>query len=760
MPKKKRQSSRKSQSQTGDARKQGWKAFSANNFEAAISLWSQLDQRDPPVAHALAEAYFRLGLRREDYDSRLKDMQQAHKLAPDDLRYYYHLGLALHHKGDARGALQIYRAVLQQRPNWSGAGLVLALAELQASSRVDLAQLSGSSPAIRERLAPVQALLRGEVPPEPTTSDDAEGQFWRGLGLINAGDGAALPLLAADMRLPTPQMETVRSLYQGVAAMQQGDAAEANRAWCQAYAASKYHPSWLLSNLAVSLVEHLQAAVDADDTARILDLVDWVQEHRFRHSALNPVLLQALDRAAHAEAASGQWTNAVLLWEDARQLVSGSSSLGSPRLLLHNLAVAYEMLEEWVAAAEMWRAMLRTRPRKSKSQEEKAADPMDYTDEQWAWVRKRVIACYQHAGQPGEAVKIFRQAIKTDPDDLDMRVQLVDALLANEQEQAAFNELDRITQREPQHIEAHLRLADLHGSMGHWGAAEHSLRVVLDQQPEREDVRRQVAKVMLARGRHFHDFGLLPQAKCIFEEGQAFAPHDYQFPLNLARVAFDEHNMQQAKECIERTLELGADDPHAYVLVIDFWAVADELGRAQYVLERAQRDMTLTIDFYIELVAALLVRSAPRSALSSGMFTSAPPQPVEGPWLDMARDAVQRAVALKPNDPQVRFQLASVLMQLKPDMALEQAEAGVEMAPDQPVGLMLLGILQGLNDQNRQAKSTLRNAAKLARQQGLLDLADQAEMMRQQVGSPFFRLSLQMGAMIGDIDEDEDDFFL
>ena len=52
-------------------------------------------------------------------------------------------------------------------------------------------------------------------------------------------------------------------------------------------------------------------------------------------------------------------------------------------------------------------------------------------------MRKRVIANYKQAGNPVEAVTVFRQAIKADPDDMDARLQLVEALVANEQVIAA-----------------------------------------------------------------------------------------------------------------------------------------------------------------------------------------------------------------------------------------------------------------------------------------------------------------------------------
>jgi tetratricopeptide (TPR) repeat protein len=245
-------------------------------------------------------------------------------------------------------------------------------------------------------------------------------------------------------------------------------------------------------------------------------------------------------------------------------------------------------------------------------------------------------------------------------------------------------------------------------------------------------------------------------AEQIFKEGREFAPDDYQFPLNLARIEIDRGHPEKAAPLLEQTLEIGQDTPKAYMFVIDCWVVADHLDRAREVLERARRELTLTVDFYLDLATTLLSRSAPPLP-PYGVPMTGIPEPEEGPVLDMVRESVQHAVELKPDDPHVRFQLASTLLSLQPALALEQAQEGVRLLPDEPAGMLLLGVLQGLNDQKREAKATLRRTATMARKKGDYDMAEQADMMREQVGSPFFKLSLTMGHMF---DDDIDDYYL
>jgi len=69
---------------------------------------------------------------------------------------------------------------------------------------------------------------------------------------------------------------------------------------------------------------------------------------------------------------------------------------------------------------------------------------------------------------------------------------------------------------------------------------------------------------------------------------------------------------------------------------------------------------------------------------------------------------------------------------------------------------ILKGLLQGLVGDKKAAKDTLRQAIKLAKQQGNKELADSAEQMRRQVDSPFFSMALHMGPMFEELDLDDE----
>ncbi|HEX9373988.1 MAG TPA: tetratricopeptide repeat protein, partial [Roseiflexaceae bacterium] len=338
----------------------GLRAFHANRFGDAIVAWSPLAVRDAEVRAALAEAHFRRALSGTPSDTAIADLRRAVELAPDEPRFHYHLGRYLHQRGEVAAAIEQYRIVLQRDAAWPGAAQLLALATLEQNPRADLARLPGYTPAVERFIAPAQALLRGTV--VPAEGADPVERFWRGLGRVAAGEAAARDDLADDRPLPAPTLTALRRYYWGVAAAAAGDTATALKLWQRGLEAGAA-PVRLRENLAVLLLEQLAALCDTGDiegaaalAQRSVDLPG--------SAAFDELRLLALDRGAYAAAAAGDWPRAAVLWEATRQILSGSASLGSPRPLLRNLGLAYERQERWEEAAEAWRAMLRTRPRR------------------------------------------------------------------------------------------------------------------------------------------------------------------------------------------------------------------------------------------------------------------------------------------------------------------------------------------------------------------------------------------------------------
>jgi tetratricopeptide (TPR) repeat protein len=138
MAKRKRKKDRSGQKAVA-LRQNGLKAFAERDYARAINAWQRAYElkREPPLAAALAEAYFRRGLKRQNgRDSHnqdpVADLKQAVTLQPGDSCYTYHLALALHRLDRASEALPLYRQVRRSSDSYARrAAYPLALALLQ-----------------------------------------------------------------------------------------------------------------------------------------------------------------------------------------------------------------------------------------------------------------------------------------------------------------------------------------------------------------------------------------------------------------------------------------------------------------------------------------------------------------------------------------------------------------------------------------------------------------------------------------------------
>ncbi|GAC1354611.1 MAG: hypothetical protein NVSMB42_12480 [Herpetosiphon sp.] len=719
-------------------------------MDVAIAVWTPLARHTPQAAAFLAEAYFRRALSQGIRHDAQADLRQACTLAPTDLRYRYHLGLALHHGGDVQGAIVQYRSVLEQQLDWPGAALVLVLALLELDPQMNLATVPESTAAIRATLLPVQMVLHGAIPPQH--GDAPFDRLWRGLGLVQHKDPAAVMVLDDRRPLATAEGTAVRRYYKGVAAAQVQDLDGALQAWRNVTDAHFPRP-WLRDNLAAVVSHHITSLVAEGQEQRASVLALGSVALAVGNLALGEVLIPVLDHAAHQAAHAGDWATAISLWEGVRLVMSGTSGLGSPRPVWQNLALAYERQEQWMPAAAAWRGMLRSRPRKVTARE---VAPGEMTDAQWAWVRRRVIECYKRAGAPGEAVALFRQAVKAEPNDLETRLQLVDALLANDQEQAALNEVQRILTIDPGHVDAQMRMASLHAARGELGAALQVARSLFQQHPERDDLRSFLVLLLLEQGSEFHSWRDYGAATKLFAEGQELAPDNYQFPLNLARVLLDQRKIKEARPLLDRTLELAADQPQAYIFVIDCWAVANQEDEARRVLARAEAAIPLTADIYLGLGMSILGRTVPQRGMMLFGRPSQPAPPTDTPLSRLARELLDKALALRPDDPAFYQSVAASLMLKRADWAIEYAERAVALGPNRPDGLITLGLVLGLNQRVKEAKDILRRAVRLARVQGNAETARYAEELIREVGKPMLRMSMEMAAMADDLDMDID----
>ncbi len=750
------------------ARQQGLRAFQNGRFDDAINLWSPMAAKNAEIRHALAEAHFRRALKLPGVPG-LADLRRAAELEPTDQRYQYHLGMRLHQDGDYQSASVCYCSVIDHGGP-RGAALLLALAALERDPQADLAALPGSTPEIRAALMPIQSLLVGRaVTPAMAQVNATEAALgfapadvaaltiiWRGLSEIAEANPKAATTLDDPRPLSRPPLVAIRRFYRGVAAAQAGDLVTALKLWQQTYE-GKLFTAALFNNLAAALYGQLAEQLDAGDTFGAADLALQSIALPLNNAAFDELRVSALDRAAQAAAIAGDWPQSTNLWEAARQIVATSSGLGSPRPILRNLALCYEAQERWLEAADAWRAMLRTKSRKKSGEATAAAAEM-----QWAVVRKRVIDCYKRAGRPDEAVTVFRQMIKAEPNDVDARLQLADALLANDQEQAALNEIERAIKIDPDSADAQMRYAAIMSARGYLVHAEQSLREILNKHPNRVDVRRQFAQMLLLHAESYIGHRNDVAGEKALLEGQALDPDNYKFPLNLARACFNLKRGDAARKHLDRVLELAGDNIEAYLQVFQCWVVEQDVDAARAVVARAEASAKVDADFYGQLGALAIIEATPppEHPFFGQILRQQQPKPtIDTPLMQYGYELVARAFTLSPNDTQLRLRAATILMGPRPDLALTYVEQAMHLAPDEPNIMLLYGVVLALNERKREAKDLLRRVATLGRKQGNTELVEQANQMRREIDSPFFHMAFQMSSILGDPGIDPNDLF-
>jgi tetratricopeptide (TPR) repeat protein len=749
---------------------EGLRFFKNGRYAEAIGVWEKLDlpEKKRALAAAMAEAHFRLAVGNGIGADSLPHLEHATSLAPTDPFYAYYLGLARHKQGRLAEALDAYRQAAANGLSRPGTGVVIALAALELDPNADLAIVPGVAPEDRQALEPTLLVLQGRPRVEqPGTflgglaerlklSQPPPAQLvLNGLALLAEDKPEARQALTSiETRTLPRSVNAVRWYYVGVAAARAGDLASALDAWKQARNIDSHLAG--LSNLSALYVRQSRSQAEAGDWAGAARSALEGHKSAPSDSTAGALAVNTLDRAAHEAIKTDDWATAAQRWAEAREVLGDLPGGSTPRPILHNLALAYEATQQWQPAAEAWRAMLRTKPRKKTLE--------GFSDEHWMWIRKRVIECYKQAGRPDEAITVFRQALKANPEDAEMQLDLVSALLSNEQEQAALSELRRLLKKHPNHVEAMTMLAELQTRRGEWYAAEMTMRQALDVEPDNEKLRRRMADVLIERGGNWLNAGNNAAALDQFEQAQQYVPDDYNLHFNLARAEFNLRQFDKAREYVERGLELGRDKSEAYEQAFICWAVERKLDEARAVQQRGEAAGKLTTNFYIHAGIACLERAAPEpgvpdlSFIFGGRRSKSPRSrraSRAGELNTLGKQLIEQAVALGPEADVLRH----IVAELGPegaDIALPYAQRLVKVTPEDPAAWLTLGVFLGMEQQVQEGQAALRQAARLARKQGNQELAREADQMRRAIADPLLGIALQMAPLMGEFGYDFD----
>ena len=740
----------------------GLRAFHQNNFTTAIQLWGLINlDADPAMRAPLAEAHFRRALGAANPQQRISDLMCAISLLPDESRFWYHLGL-VHHRADRLDeAFKAYTYALERGE--ARAAALRALVELERNPRYEL---EGLAEADRDGLFPAAMLLRGKaqavLDPQPGSwldraktrnQSQAVVNLWRGLALISLGRMTeardALTPIGKSLRAGA---EAMRAWYHGLALQATGDQGGALHEW-QAAATRAPTP-------------RLQAIVTADHLQKIKALIDdgqWAAALTAIHAALKlapnrPALLKAQlvasNRLAQEAVQRSDWPAGIQHWRAMCDVLSAHPQLGLITPLLYNLALAYEKTEQWDEAAHVWETLRGKLPPRPSAKSQAALQLPLPVPEFRAWLRRHVLECYKRTGDLDSAITNYRALIKASPDDLDLRYEFAEALISNAQDTAARNELQRILQKDANHTNAQLLLAELHLERGEIDEAERQTRSAFERQPDNPAVRRALSDVLAERGHDWFDASRYAEARKWYEEALQITPDHSHLPIWLGNTELALHHKDKAVRYFDTALNKAAD-LHVYVAVFQCWADWDELDAARALVARAETAGLANAHFYVDLVDICLKRANPLPAFPA-FFGPPRKKKAPDPWQQLGQEMLHKAESV-PGDPvETLRQIVGVLGETQPDLALEHAQRLVKLTPHDPMAWLIQAALQAMSGEVKKAKDSARQAASLARKQNNSNLLNQIEAFRRELDMPLPFMG--RGLFDDDFDDDFDDF--
>jgi tetratricopeptide (TPR) repeat protein len=531
---------------------QGTQAFQKGDYDGAIKAWEQARHKpNAPntLAAALAEAYFRRGLKQPA--AALADLQQAAKLQAKDPCYRYHLALAHHRRGALTEAEPIYRQLLAESPPFSRAAAPLAQLLIEQKKAIAKDPVwEKLSTEQKSELAAAEALINSKATASLSRlGGESLHPLWQGLIALalNQSDLARqnLQAFANPTAQLSPQAAGVGRYYLGNMAAAAGQTEAALAHW-QAAQHAGLDSRQLRHNLSVLLYEQALAAQQAGRPQQAAELLDQVHFSGDDRGEVKDFHHQLKFELAYSAAQKGDWQQALLYWQQIEQ--AGDDS----RKLILNLALAYQHQAQYREAAEHWRTLLYRRPRKADHAEA-------LTDQEVARIWQNIAENYSKAEDYEEAIKTYKNAVKWAPDNIDLRLQLVEAYQNEGRWQAAENELNRILEKNPNHVPALTLLAESYSSDYFPGQARKLWLRILELEPNNPVARQQLVHSYVEEGTRYTSWGNYQHGLNIFNEGLEHAPNNQMLLTMIGGTYADWGKLKEAREYLEQAK---AVDPH------------------------------------------------------------------------------------------------------------------------------------------------------------------------------------------------------
>ena len=560
-------------------------AIKQGNLDKAIlilqSLKGQIDEQKRMIA--LAELYFRRAHRYAEQrpEQAQDDFEHAVKLRENDVIYKYHLALFQQRQAQSDAAIANYRTILEQDADFERAALSLAFA-LQASGNVPQ-----QDPVWKQLPQEHQALFTEDAVTSNALTKAliaGDNQQWEQaiehlMTVIKNDNKAHVQALAHD--------------YLGRFLLQNDpeNLQTALSHWRTAYQLGSRSETFV-NNLALAYTLHIEGLIVHDDTTTALEYTQEAIQIFPEHTRLQDIQAHLLLRVGYNEAIKHNWQSALNYWDKVEN-AEGEVA----RRLVANKAIAHEKLEAWGAAADSWREFARRRGRK-----EGAVNYL--SPDQVARLWSRISNLYMRVEREEDAITTLQTALKYDPDDLDMSIDLARRYAEAGRFEASQNQIDRVVKKHPQSAKAYAFKAEVADIAPRgWGLinteAIESWEKVIDLNDDSFDAyaRQQLQQSYLEAFARLMNFSFNPSQPLSFAREKLDKFPD--FHLFRADFAGALMNVDSADEVIQEQIDLlDLTNEPALLHIMVLCHVFERDALAKTILQRADDLGAVTFDFY------------------------------------------------------------------------------------------------------------------------------------------------------------------
>lgn len=700
---KKRKFKQKQQKQSaGDLRQNGWRAFQSGNYMAALQTWERIPATlaDTRLAAAKAEACFRLSCAQTDTpEDRYQSIQKATTLQPQNRLYQYHLGLAAYQAGHYAEALSAYENA------WRSDELARRVALPLLLTLHHLKRNPTTHPAWGQLTPQEQSWMQKIVTPassKGTTSPVEATPLGQGLVALQQEKWSDAAAFLHQASQNSPQDPLIHYAL-GLVAAQQENWAEAVKQWQQAHQGGITHQR-LQHNLGETAQRLAEERLVAGD---ILGAHAAAQQATFfnHDTTLADLNSHIALHLGYQAAQQGNYQQAHHYWETV------ANESGRSFRLAYNLALLYEKNDDPIMAAEQWREVLRRRPRK--------ADHPDALNEvQVSRLYQRAAEAYNKVQAFDEAIQVYKHAVKRQPDNLELRLELVDSLFENGQIEAALNEVERILSRNAQHIPTLLKAGEIHAQTGpnlRYNPAIQYWEKVLTLEPNHTQARQYLADFFQDEVEQNLLWLGPARALLLLEKALGYQPDNGVILVKMADMQFEMEQDAAAEATIQRVLALPNIPLTVYEHLISTFVSSGQIDRFREIVPKAEKLLTYPKHFFYVTIGMTCL-SASLEPLAREWFEKAiPVTPPDVPALIMISEGI-----LKLNNPLARTVARDYL----------QRAIAANQYPGQ--AHLMLGIAAAQENDLKAAKKAwalARQQARRTQDQPLLERIQRAEII-------------------------------